>query len=201
MGPCRAHRQRRPWALEHLHAARAACGRPLRVLSYACGPEHTLRTWTTTAPDTTVHLYDTEPRALQWCDDRFRDQGTGVHTHTLNPNELVDGSADVSAAAPADVALVLGLFDYLTPEAIGALVDRLVGVLAPGGRLLCTNGHVTNPWRVFMEYLGAWQVQHRGLDELAAMVVRGRSDLQVIDARLDDSGTNAYVAIQRRVAL
>lgn len=203
VGPCRAHRQRRPWALGHLEEVRAATRGPLKVVSYACGPEHTLRAFVGSAPDTIVHLYDTEPRALQWCRDRFAQQGHGgrLHTHTLLPGELVDGSADVLAAAPADVVLVLGLFDYLTPDAVGALVDRLVSVLVPGGRLLCTNVHTTNPWRAFMEYVGAWQVRHRGLGELAAMVVRERADLRVVEACLDDTGTNAFVAVERRVGL
>lgn len=203
VGPCRAHRQRRPWAIGHLAERRDVLGRPLRVLSYACGPEHTLRTWTTDAPETRVFLYDTEPRALRWCQDRFAEQDprTEVSAHLVEPAALTDGTVDLTAAAPVDLVLVLGLFDYLKPGDIGALVDRLVSALAPGGRLLCTNLHTTNPWRTFMEYIGAWQVRHRGQEELTGLVVRDRKDLRVVDARLDDSGTNAYLAVERRIAL
>lgn len=203
VGPCRAHRDRRPWALSHLRSLQSRLGRPLRVVSYACGPEHTLQAWVREAPSSQLFLYDAEPRALEWAGARFASlagelgRPISVRSRVVTAQDLVEGRADVVDAAPADAVLVLGLFDYLQPDAIAALVDQLVSVLRPGGRLLCTNVAAPNPWRTFMEYVGSWQVQHRTVAELTRMVVHGRSDLSVVDARLDASGTNAFLAIER----
>lgn len=207
VGPCRAHRQRRAWALEHLQALRGRAGGPLRAVSYACGPEHTLQAWVRQDPATSVRLYDAEPRALDWCAARFAEIGRevgaplDVRARQVSARELVDGTADLVDAAPADVVLVLGLFDYLTPETVTALVDRLVSLLNPGGRLLCTNLATGNPWRTFMETIGYWQVAHRSVAETVDLTVHGRADLTVVDARLDDSGTNVFVAVERSVGL
>lgn len=207
VGPCRAHRQRRAWALEHLQTLRTRSGRPLRAVSYACGPEHTLQAWSRLDPATSVRLYDAEPRALEWCNARFaeieRELGRrlDVRARQVSARELVDGTADLVDAAPADVVLVLGLFDYLTPETITALVDRLVSILNPGGRLLCTNLATGNPWRAFMETIGYWQVAHRSVEEMVDLALHGRHDLSLVDARLDDSGTNVFVTIERSVGL
>jgi extracellular factor (EF) 3-hydroxypalmitic acid methyl ester biosynthesis protein len=203
VGPCRAHRQRRPWSLSHLAQLRAQLGRPLRVASYACGPEHTLQAWLATDPATEVDLYDAEPRALDWCRRRFADleQRLGtpltVRTHLVSPRALAEG--DVPLTGPFDAVLVLGLFDYLSAETIGALVDRVLPAIEVGGRLLCTNLHDPNPWRSFMEYLGAWQVEHRTAPQLEREVVRERVDLRTVESRLDDSGTNVFLALARRV--
>lgn len=207
VGPCRAHRARRPWSIGHLREMRARQGRPLRVMSYACGPEHTLQTWITEAPDTVVRLYDAEPLALNWCQKRFRSIGQRIGrplqvTGRVVPSgELIAGRTDLEDARLSDVILVLGLFDYLSPEEVGGLVDHLMSVLQPGGRLLCTNLNVHNPWRPLMEMMGAWQVAHRHVDEVVGMILHGRSDLRVIDARLDESGTNVFVAVERKLDL
>lgn len=203
VGPCRAHRARRPWAIEHLRALRAARRRPLRVLSYACGPEHTLRTWVTEAADTEVHLADAEPLALSWCREQFtRIEKTlgrtiGLSTWQVSAEELVAGDALDAAVGHLDGITVLGLFDYLAPRTVTALVDRLVGRLAPGGRLLCTNVHSENPWRPFMETVGGWRVIHRTEGELVELALHGRADLRLVESRLDESGTNVFVAVER----
>lgn len=204
VGPCRAHRQRRPWALGHLEEARRRAGRPLRVVSYACGPEHTLQAWVEREPDSVVDLYDAEPKALDWCRRRFGDLGRrlgrplAVRTHPVSVAELAEGAL---VAAPADVVTVLGLFDYLDADGIARLVDRLSAALAPGGRLLCTNLNEPNPWRVFMDYLGEWTVEHRTRARLEQEVLRGRSDLHLLESRLDDSGTNVFLAVERLAGL
>ena len=170
---------------------------------YACGPEHTLQAWAPEAPGTAMYLYDAEPRALEWATARFATlsgqigRPLGVRSRVVTAQDLVEGRADLVDAAPVDMVLVLGLFDYLQPAAIAALVDQLVGVLHPGGRLLCTNVAEPNRWRSFMEYGGSWQVQHRTIPALTEMVVHGRSDLAVVDARLDASDTNVFLAIER----
>jgi extracellular factor (EF) 3-hydroxypalmitic acid methyl ester biosynthesis protein len=150
-----------------------------------------------------MFLYDAEPKALEWAQGRFSalsgqlGRPLAVKSRVVSARELVSGEADLTDAAPVDMVLVLGLFDYLKDGVVSELIDRLVAVLRPGGRLLCTNVAAPNPWRTAMEYICAWQVLHRTVPELVDMVVHGRPDLSVIDARLDASGTNVFLAIER----
>jgi len=173
-GPGKAHRARVPWLLGHLHRHAQTLGRPLRVLSFACGPEHTLREYTALGGTGSFTLCDFDPAPLDFNRRQFEKLArlprngvpppevtfTQLSTYQLlrhrdAPDKLrhPDG--------PMDVVIAAGILDYLKDNVIARFLDTMGSLLAPGGLLLLTNLHQENPWRSFMEYVCDWHVIHR----------------------------------------
>lgn len=173
-GPGKAHRARVPWLLGHLHRQAQTLGRPPRVLSFACGPEHTLREYTALGGTGSFTLCDFDPAPLDFNRRQFEKLArlprngvpapqvtfTQLSTYQLlrhrdAPDKLrhPDG--------PMDIVVAAGILDYLKDNVIARFLDTMSSLLAPGGLLLLTNLHQENPWRSFMEYVCDWHVIHR----------------------------------------
>jgi len=210
-GPARAHRARPPWVLRHLRQHEHALGRPLRVLSFACGPEHTLREYAITGASGHFTLCDFDPAPLEYCRRQFqvltRRTGPGMpppptvdyaqvstyqvlrHKQLLEPLRHPEGH---------DVLVVAGLLDYLKDNVANRFLDLLAPLVAPGGRVLLTNLHRPNPWRAFMEYVGDWRVRHREQDAFRTLCEGGPGrGLATLELTCDESGTNLFWAGRR----
>lgn len=199
-GPPRSHRARRPWALARLAALAAAVGeRPLRLLSFACGPERVLRGSEELlgARGLEITLCDADPRALAHAERHLRRAGTTVRGHALSVRQLLrDPQLLVDPRGGYDGVLVLGLLDYLTDAAARRLLAALAQRLRPGGELLLSNLHVVNPWRAFMEYTLDWVVRHRDLAGLADLAP---PTIEPLELHPDPAaGTNLLFAGRRR---
>jgi|GEM_PF-1458541 len=177
-GPGKAHRARVPWLLGHLHRQAEALGRPLRVLSFACGPEHTLREYTAMGGTGDFTLCDFDPAPLDFNRRQFeklsRVPRNGVPPPQVNFVQLStyyllrqrDSQEKLrNPQGPMDVVIAAGILDYLKDNVVQRFLDIMSAQLAPGGLLLLTNLHQENPWQSFMEYVCDWYVIHRSKDE------------------------------------
>jgi SAM-dependent methyltransferase len=211
-GPARAHRARPPWLLRHLRQHEQEVGRPLRVLSFACGPEHTLREYAATGATGHFTLCDFDPAPLEHCRRQFqvltRRSGPGIPPpptlsyvqvstyQLLRHRERLD---ELRHPQGHDVLVVAGLLDYLKDSTAERFLDMLSTLVVPGGRVLLTNLHHPNPWRAFMEYVGDWRVLHRGQEEFQTLCVGGpERRLSTLELTCDESGTNVFWAGRRR---
>jgi extracellular factor (EF) 3-hydroxypalmitic acid methyl ester biosynthesis protein len=204
VGPSRAHRGRVPWAVGHLHRLHRGAGRPLRVLSVACGPERVLRQFVAEGGRCAMTLCDVDRRALDVCRRQFAKLGPrldapgAVEYVELSPHRLIKDAGAAAALRPGggadgyDVILVLGLLDYLRSAEVARFLDVMVDLLATGGQLLLTNVHAVNPWRAYMEYVGNWNVVHRDVPSFQAMAVGEPARLRPVELTLDETGTNIY---------
>ncbi len=210
-GPARAHRARPPWLLRHLRQHERELGRPLRVLSFACGPEHTLREYAATGASGHFTLCDFDAGPLEYCRRQFqvlgRRAGPGlpppptvdyvqVSTYQLlRQKELLD---QLRHPEGHDVLVVAGLLDYLKANVAGRFLDILAPLVGHGGRVLLTNLHHPNPWRAFMEYVGDWRVLHRSQEEFQALCEGGpERRLATMELGCDETGTNVFWAGRR----
>jgi SAM-dependent methyltransferase len=208
-GPGRAHRARVPWLLGQLKGHEQALGRPLRVLSFACGPEHTLRDYTSLGATGSFTLCDFDPTPLDYCRRQFeklsRLPRNGVpmpqlHFVQLSTYQLLrhrDAPDQLrNPEGPMDVVIAAGILDYLKDNVIARFLDTMTSLLAPGGLLLLTNLHQENPWRSFMEYICDWYVIHRTRGQFQSLcegpASRGMETVEtIVDA---PSGTNIFWA-------
>ena len=210
-GPSRAHRARPPWVLRHLRQHELEVGRPLRVLSFACGPEHTLREYATAGATGHFTLCDFDPAPLEHCRRQFqvltRRSGPGIPPpptvdyvqvstyQLLKQKDLLD---QLRHPEGHDVLVVAGLLDYLKAPVAARFLDILAPLVAPGGRVLLTNLHAPNPWRAFMEYVGDWRVIHRGREEFQSLCEGGpERRLATLELTSDASDTNLFWAGRR----
>lgn len=201
VGPSEAHRGRLPWALEELGALGTPGTLP-RILSFACGPEVILRKWVEGGAEAEIVLADHDPAALQWASRRLlkarpRGNATTVTTVTANAFNLRgDLPETLGGGRPFDAVCVLGLLDYLDDAQIVRFLAAMSTVLRPGGRLLLSNLHTTNPWRSLMELTADWVVAHRTVAGFEALVAESGA-YGDIRTRLHTSGTNLYCAATR----
>jgi ubiquinone/menaquinone biosynthesis C-methylase UbiE len=72
-GPARAHRGRMQWAHHHLwQHMHSNTRRPVRILSFACGPERILREFVAQGGNCEITLCDHDGRALEYCRREFK---------------------------------------------------------------------------------------------------------------------------------
>lgn len=209
-GPARAHRARREWALAYVRDAGARAGaRPLRLLSFACGPERVLRALPPGERAYDITLCDVDPRALDHAERHLRAvlgdaQAATLRSVPLSAYALIrDPAAARALASPAieaaggfDLVLVLGLLDYLRERPARRLLAALGPLVRPGGVLLLTNLHAENPWRSYMEDLLDWPAWHRTRADLERLVAH--LGLETLGLAPDpESGTNLFYAGRR----
>jgi extracellular factor (EF) 3-hydroxypalmitic acid methyl ester biosynthesis protein len=205
-GPAQAHRARPPWLLAQLSQHEQEVGRPLRVLSFACGPEHSLREHTALGGTGCFTLCDFDPAPLDYCRRQFDKLGRmprgGVPMPQLNFVQLSTyqliryrNSLDKlrQAEGPLDVVIAAGITDYLKDPVFTRLLDVLASLLGPGGRLLLTNLHEPNPSRAFMEYVGDWYAIHRSREQFQSLCEGPRERaVSTIELTTDETDTNLF---------
>jgi hypothetical protein len=211
-GPAQAHRARPPWLLGHMRRLEQERGRPLRIMSFACGPEHTLREHTSLGGTGSFILCDFDPAPLDYCRRQFeklaRMPRGGVPSPQLSfvqlsTYQLIRQRDSLDKLrhpdGPLDVVVAAGILDYLKDNVIARFLDMMSSLLAPGGLLLLTNLHDQNPWRAFMTYVGDWNVYHRSRESFRALCEGGpERNMGTRELTTDASGTNLFWAGQKR---
>jgi extracellular factor (EF) 3-hydroxypalmitic acid methyl ester biosynthesis protein len=198
--PSLAHRYRAPWAHGWLQRKAQDVPEPLRVLSFACGPERILRQHAEQGARMDAMLCDHDPRALAHAKTglaaALADRGSvscvelsAVQLIRRDPHSLLQGPF----AHGFDAVLVLGLFDYLRDGLIARMLRRFCRLLRPGGLLLASNLDRRNPHRAFMEYVGDWHVLHRDRAEFEALMLSAPG-LQALELTTDPTETNLLFA-------
>src|SRR5262249_41163121 len=158
------HRARAGWVHGHLRRlAEQIPGRPLHVLSFACGPERVLREHVAAGNDCAITLADADGRALKYAAGKLEairarsGVSSEVRSVEISAFRLIRDPSSVEVlrggpdGAGYDAVLVLGLLDYLKDAQCSRFLDVLATTLRPGGICLLTNLHRVNRWRSLME--------------------------------------------------
>jgi extracellular factor (EF) 3-hydroxypalmitic acid methyl ester biosynthesis protein len=192
--PSRAHRYRAPWAQVWLGQHARAHGEPLRVLSFACGPERILRAHAERGACFDATLCDHDSRALAHAQPALTAALAGrgaVQCVELSAVGLIRGGSALRAklGGAFDAVLVLGLLDYLSDPLVRRLARALGALLRSGGLLLASNLDRRNPHRCLMEYVGDWYVLHRDRAEFERLM-QTVPGLDPVDLSTDPEATN-----------
>jgi extracellular factor (EF) 3-hydroxypalmitic acid methyl ester biosynthesis protein len=93
-----------------------------------------------------------------------------------------------------DLVYCAGLYDYLTDAVCRRLSTQLYRLVRPGGLLLTTNVHSSNPWPMVMDFIMDWHLIYRTADE---MLATNPVNASVEDMRVssDCTGVNIYSEI------
>lgn len=111
---------------------------------------------------------------------------------------LKEASAGVQTArvddSRYDLVYCAGLYDYLTDAVCRRLSTQLHRLVRPGGLLLTTNVHSSNPWPMVMDFIMDWHLIYRTADE---MLATNPVDASVEDMKVssDCTGVNIYSEI------
>ena len=110
---------------------------------------------------------------------------------------LLRESASTDKVDPVEYDFVYcaGLFDYLTQPVCKKLVDLFYRWVQPGGSLLVSNVHTSNPDRFGMEYLAEWHLIYRDETQIKALLpsVEGVR-FQVFK---DPTGVNIFLLVEK----
>jgi extracellular factor (EF) 3-hydroxypalmitic acid methyl ester biosynthesis protein len=206
--PARAHRNRIDILLESLHneAARfSGKERPMRVMNIGCGPAAEVQRFIREdglSERCEFHLLDFNQETLDYARETLQrvSKETGRKPNLAfihqSIHELLKGAAthDGTFQCPSfDLVYCAGLFDYLGHRVCKRLLQFFYRSVLPGGLLIATNVHPSNPTRYFMEHIAEWHLIYRGEDDMKSLSPR-------MDCRtyLDSTGVNVFLEIRKK---
>ncbi|MGE0816556.1 MAG: class I SAM-dependent methyltransferase [Vicinamibacterales bacterium] len=172
-------------------------GRAARILVLACGSgaDVALVQRSLVRRDVQIVLLDQDHDALAFAMARLgalRDRVAPVGRNVLK------GLGSVRDLGPYDLVLAGGLFDYL-PDAVAVSLLRYVHdrLLAPGGRMFFTNIAEDDPYRLWIECLGNWNLIHRSAADVSRLAARAGFVDAATEVGRDRTGLALIVSCQR----
>jgi extracellular factor (EF) 3-hydroxypalmitic acid methyl ester biosynthesis protein len=211
-GAAMAHRNRIDILVKYLTTEAMSARkveRPLRLLNVACGPAEEVRRFILNhelANQCELKLLDFNAETLSFTRQRLEEaMRTSGHRPNLeyihkSIHELLKESTGrretARIEAPYDFVYCAGLFDYLSDKICQRLLRLFTTWIRPGGLVLATNVHTSNPNRLYMDHLLEWHLIYR--DE-AAMLAIAPPDTDHL-AYCDATGINVFLEIRKRAA-
>ncbi|TFH00943.1 MAG: class I SAM-dependent methyltransferase [Calditrichales bacterium] len=179
---------------------------PLRVLSVACGPGFEITDILQSPADIDRYhftLLDQDPSALSEAqgiisqlEARF---GKKIQAGYLNDSvrTMIAKRQIQENWGFFDYIYSMGLFDYLTPPAARAVIEKLYQLLSPGGEMIIGNFHIKNPSRCYMEYWCDWVLYYRDEEEFLELT----SKLENCQARVffENTGSQMFLHVRKEM--
>jgi len=209
-GAAEAHRNRIALLVETLvrESARvAADGRRLNALNIGCGPAAEVQRFVrehAASQDCRFTLLDFNAETLDHARDRIvaaqRASGRGIGlelVHKSIHDLLKDaiGRRDVPQPGEGtyDLVYCAGLFDYLSDKVCQRLFALFTRLCRPGGLVLATNVHLSNPDRHYMEHIMEWHLIYRDEDGMRRLAPPGLPS----EVRRDSTGHNIFLECRK----
>jgi extracellular factor (EF) 3-hydroxypalmitic acid methyl ester biosynthesis protein len=207
--PAQAHRNRVGYLARKILEETMRCAserRTSRILSVGCGPAWEVRQSLQNGPmidQTEFTLLDFSDECLAHTraalDDlkRRNSRNCSVQLMRKSVNQLIKEDALVienGAGYQYDLVYCAGLFDYLSDQVCRRLMNLLYRRTVPGGLLVATNVHDSNPRRLTMEYVMEWTLIYRDRARMERLHPEGTSDFLVLS---DETGVNTYVEVRK----
>ena len=101
--------------------------------------------------------------------------------------------AESGAADRHDLVYCAGLYDYLTDRVCTLLTRMFYGFVVPGGLVVATNVHPSNPVRHYMDFLVEWHLEYRDVEQMLHLA----RELGTVRAHTDGTGVNVFVEIRK----
>jgi extracellular factor (EF) 3-hydroxypalmitic acid methyl ester biosynthesis protein len=205
-GPPEAHRNRIYMLDDMLSRAAeeaAAAGRQVRVLNVGCGPVQELQLFFANNKEASrfsFDLLDFNAETLAYAKRQIEQVTEGqeeppkVAYILKTVQELLRQAIELPQAAKTyDIIYCAGLFDYLSDRVCTKLVRLFYQWCEPGGRVIVTNVHSSNPVKGLMEHVMEWHLVLR--DE--ADMTRLAPDLGPLKIYTDQTGINVFLEIDK----
>jgi extracellular factor (EF) 3-hydroxypalmitic acid methyl ester biosynthesis protein len=165
-----------------------------RILVLACGSAPDLRSLCPQLARTSASfvLADMDPAALA-LSRRLLDPFV-PRIQYVQAN-VVTGLDQLRGLGPFDLVVAGGLFDYLPDRAATILLRRAFGrLLGADGGMLFTNIATGNPYRCWIEYMGAWKLIERDEDQIHGLL--DAAGLAHVPVRLSRDATGLALLVE-----
>jgi extracellular factor (EF) 3-hydroxypalmitic acid methyl ester biosynthesis protein len=176
-GVAQGHRNRVNILFERLQTFAAKTheqGRPMRILNVGCGPAGELQRLAASEQPLDhleVTLMDFSDETLLYTSQKLIEAAHAAAREPLkvtlrheSVHQLLKRSSrdqKIAVGEQYDYIYCAGLFDYLADKACARLIAYFDHHLRPGGTLLVTNVHSSNPERYWMEHFMEWYLIYR----------------------------------------
>lgn len=207
-GPPQAHRNRiymLEKMLENAAEDAASGNKSVRVLNVGCGPVQELQLFF--AKNKAAHrfsfdLLDFNAETLDYAKQQIEAITTGraeapkINYILKTVQELLRQAIELPASSQSyDILYCAGLFDYLSDRVCAKLVKLFYQWCEPGGRVIVTNVHSSNPVKGLMEHVMEWHLVMRDETDMLRLAPDPNS------ARIytDETGINVFLEIEKPV--
>ncbi|WP_133797631.1 class I SAM-dependent methyltransferase [Prosthecobacter fusiformis] len=208
--PVIAHRNRIIYLVEQLHneTIRAVQERGVaKIFNLGCGPAQEIQNFLTNDPvcdGADLHLLDFNDETLENTTRVLEDlrqahgRKTAIRLEKRSVHQILKegGRPGSAASGQYDVVYCAGLFDYLSDRICRRLLEIFYDMVAPGGLLIATNVHPSNPWQNWMEYLAEWHLVYRN-EEQFLNLAPSRAPAGASSVRAEATGVNIFLEVRK----
>jgi extracellular factor (EF) 3-hydroxypalmitic acid methyl ester biosynthesis protein len=203
-GPPQAHRNRifiLEKMLEQAAEEASLSNKCPRVLNVGCGPVQELQLFigkNKAAHRFSFDLLDFNAETLDYAKRQIetitagRTEAPKVTYILKTVQELLRQAIEMPANAQSyDIVYCAGLFDYLSDRVCAKLVKLFYQWCEPGGRVIVTNVHSSNPVKGLMEHVMEWHLVMRDESDM----LRLAPDQESAKIYTDETGINVFLEI------
>ncbi len=205
-----AHRNRINILVEYLNRAAEVAEREQRdvhILNVGCGPAVEIQRFIEQNPRPGRLLFtllDFSQETLTYTrgqiEETCRRHGKTARVEYVQESvhELLKRASrrdNVTGTTEFDYVYCAGLFDYLSDKVCARLIQYFVSRSRPGGRILVTNVHASNPERNGMEHLLEWHLIYRDEAQLESVLPTPRGTTRLYT---DVTGVNVFAEFDVR---
>jgi extracellular factor (EF) 3-hydroxypalmitic acid methyl ester biosynthesis protein len=177
--------------------------RPLKILNIGCGPALELQRFIANSELSAraeFTLMDFSEETLAHARDKLTTaQKTGGRTPEIEYlHQSIHGLLKEALQRRAnpektyDLIYCAGLFDYLSDRICRRLLQLFYAWTNPGGLVIATNVHPSNPARHYMEHILEWYLIHRDEKHMALLAPKGSR----YDFEKDATGVNVFLRVR-----
>ncbi len=205
-GPADAHRNRIYLLEKMLNKAAeeaAAANRQVCILNVGCGPAHELQLFLSKNKEAhrfSFDLLDFNAETLAYAKRQIEAITDGQDdppkiTYILKTvQELLRQAIELPETSKTyDLIYCAGLFDYLSDRVCSKLVRLFYQWCEPGGRVIVTNVHSSNPIKGLMEHVSEWHLVLRDEADMGRLA----PDLGPLNIYRDETGINVFLEIDK----
>lgn len=185
----------------------AAKGRVAKIYNLGCGPAQEVGEFLaheTACDNTDFLLLDFNDETLAFTTRTLEDartrhrRRTGLRLEKRSVQQVIRDSykRDPAESGSYDMVYCAGLFDYLSDRVCRRLLEIFYDLLAPGGLLVATNVHTSNPWKNWMEYLAEWHLVYRDEEQFRKLAPESAPDDSVL-VKADETGVNIFLEVRK----
>lgn len=209
--PVVAHRNRITYLTAKLHQETeriAAKGKVARIFNLGCGPAKEVQNFLADDPlsehadlmllDFNDETLTSTTRVLEELRTRHR-RKTGLQFTKRSVHQILKESAKKGAGFETDAydfVYCAGLFDYLSDRICRRLLEIFYDMLAPGGLLVATNVDISNPSRLWMEYVVEWHLVYRNTEQFLRIAPDSAPPQNCI-VSTDSTGVNIFLEVRK----
>jgi extracellular factor (EF) 3-hydroxypalmitic acid methyl ester biosynthesis protein len=170
-------------------------GKTVKICSLACGPAKEIFDvfkFLDNPGCALISLVDFDKKALASVEKKPLNHNSKINLIHENILYLALGKNKLSLQNQ-DLIYSIGLIDYFPDKIVGKLLNKIHGMLKPGGKVILGNFHPKNSCKAFMDHILNWKLIHRNEGEIRNIFEKSAFNCVPTKIYFEDQGINMFV--------